>query len=54
MALLLGGFDHKGPQLFHADPSGTFIRYEAKAIGAGAEVAQAQLKESYTNVNLFS
>ena len=33
---------------FHADPSGTFIQYDAKAIGAGSEVAQAQLLDEYT------
>lgn len=29
---------------FHTDPSGTFVRYEAKAIGAGAEGAQTTLQ----------
>lgn len=47
VALLLGGWDDNGPVLFHADPSGTFIRYDAKAIGSGSEGAQANLQESY-------
>eukprot|EP00161_Ancyromonas_sigmoides_P024825 TRINITY_DN8191_c0_g2_i1.p2 TRINITY_DN8191_c0_g2~~TRINITY_DN8191_c0_g2_i1.p2 ORF type:complete len:260 (+),score=96.21 TRINITY_DN8191_c0_g2_i1:63-782(+) len=47
VALLLAGVDRNGPQLYHADPSGTFIRYEAKAIGAGSEGAQSALQERY-------
>ena len=46
-ALLIGGVDGNGCHLFHADPSGTFMRYEAKAIGAGSEGAQTQLQEEY-------
>lgn len=34
VALLLAGYDDKGPQLFFSDPSGTFTRFKAKAIGA--------------------
>ena len=33
VALLIVGIDETGPQLYHADPSGTFTRYDAKAIG---------------------
>lgn len=33
VALLLAGYDDKGPQLFFSDPSGTFTRFKAKAIG---------------------
>jgi 20S proteasome subunit alpha 5 len=33
VALLLAGYDDKGPQLFFSDPSGTFTQYKAKAIG---------------------
>ncbi|WFD42145.1 proteasome endopeptidase complex [Malassezia psittaci] len=47
VALLIVGIDEKGPQLFHADPSGTFVRYEAKAIGSGSEGAQGELQEKY-------
>lgn len=32
---------------FFADPSGTFMKYQAKAIGSGSEVAQNQLQEEY-------
>jgi 20S proteasome subunit alpha 5 len=49
VALLLAGYDElDGCQLFFSDPSGTFIRYKAKAIGAGSEGAQSNLEESYS------
>jgi len=49
VALLLAGYDSlDGPQLLFSDPSGTFIRYKAKAIGAGSEGAQSNLEESYS------
>lgn len=47
VALLFAGMDEKGPQLFHMDPSGTFIEYNAKAIGSGSEGAQQALQEVY-------
>merc|ERR1712210_386885 len=48
VALLLAGYDElDGPQLFFSDPSGTYIRYKAKAIGAGSEGAQTNLNENF-------
>lgn len=48
VALLIAGIDKdKGPQLYHAEPSGTFYRYEAKAIGSGSEGAQSELQNEY-------
>ncbi|KAI8806312.1 nucleophile aminohydrolase [Cladochytrium replicatum] len=47
VALLIAGYDESGPQLFHADPSGTFTRYQAKAMGSGSEGAQTELQEQY-------
>lgn len=47
VSLLIGGVDEKGPALYHTDPSGTFTKYEAMAIGAGSEGAQLALKEQY-------
>lgn len=47
VALLLAGCDSTGPGLFHADPSGTSTRCDAKAIGAGSEGAQTTLSESF-------
>jgi 20S proteasome subunit alpha 5 len=50
VALLMAGFDDKGPQLFFSDPSGMFVQYKAKAIGSGSEGAQTNLQESYRSV----
>jgi len=47
VALLFAGMHDKGPQLYHVDPSGTFIEYQAKAIGSGSEGAQQALQEVY-------
>lgn len=47
VSLLIGGCDDKGPQLWVTDPSGTYTKYDAKAIGAGAEAAQGYLVEQY-------
>eukprot|EP00897_Mesotaenium_endlicherianum_P005783 jgi/Mesen1/5232/ME000026S04532 len=47
VALLIAGHDKRGPCLYHTDPSGTFVRYEAKAIGAGSEGAQTNLQEHF-------
>ena len=35
---------------FHADPSGTFMKYQAKAIGSGSEGAQTELQKEYHKV----
>ena len=35
------------PRRYHAEPSGTFYRYDAKAIGSGSEGAQAELQNEY-------
>lgn len=49
VALLIAGYDDlDGPQLFFSDPSGTYVKYKAKAIGAGSEGAQINLKDSYS------
>ena len=47
VALLVAGWDEHGPALYHTDPSGTHTRFDAKAIGAGAEGAQTALQEQY-------
>jgi len=47
VALLIAGVDANGPQLFHADPSGTFMRYDAKAIGSGSEGAMGELEDRW-------
>ncbi|KAG0677159.1 proteasome component pup2 [Kluyveromyces marxianus] len=48
VALLIGGYDNEqGFQLYHAEPSGTFYRYNAKAIGSGSEGAQSELQNEW-------
>jgi 20S proteasome subunit alpha 5 len=47
VALLLAGCDEHGPALYTTDPSGTYTRWLAKAIGAGGESAQVTLEERY-------
>lgn len=48
VALLIGGCDEHGPSLYHTDPSGTFIKYDAKATGSGSEGAQKTLEDDYS------
>lgn len=35
------------------DPSGTYVQYDAKAIGSGSEGAQQALQERYDKVHYF-
>ena len=48
VAFLVAGCDEHGPVLYHTDPSGTYLRFEAWAIGAGSEGAQSLLQEKYS------
>lgn len=54
VAILFAGVDEKGPQLFHMDPSGTFVQFDAKAIGSGSEGAQQSLQEVYHKVGVLT
>jgi 20S proteasome subunit alpha 5 len=47
VAMLFAGVDKTGAQLYHLDPSGTFLHFGAKAIGSGSEGAQQSLQEAY-------
>ena len=47
VALLIAGVDEKGPQLFQTDPSGTYLQWQARAIGSGGETAMQFIKEGY-------
>lgn len=47
VSLLIAGYHPKtGPCLYMTDPSGTYFKYQAKAIGAASESAQAVLQEN--------
>jgi len=35
---------------YHTDPSGTFMKYDAKAIGSGSEAAQSELQDKWHKV----
>ena len=50
VAMLFAGIDSKGAHLYFMDPSGTYVKCDAKAIGSGCEGAQQSLKESYYKV----
>lgn len=47
VSLLIAGVDENGPQLWQTDPSGTYTKFDAQAIGAGAEAAQGIFVEQY-------
>lgn len=50
VSLLVAGVDADGTiVLYHTDPSGTFVRFGAKAIGSGSEGAQTTLEEQYNS-----
>lgn len=51
VAILFAGVDDQGTQLFHMDPSGTYVQCDAKAIGSGCEGAQQALQEAYHKVS---
>jgi len=36
---------------YHTDPSGTYTRYDAKAIGSGSDAAQQELQDSFHKVS---
>ena len=47
VALILGGVDSNGSQLYLTDPSGTYISYDAVAIGAGSDQVTEFLEKNY-------
>jgi proteasome alpha subunit len=47
VALILGGVVNNKPELFLTDPSGTFISYDAIAIGSGSEDVTDFLEKTY-------
>ena len=49
VALILGGVVNKTPQMYLTDPSGTYISYDAIAIGTGSEEVTDFLEKTYKN-----
>ncbi len=47
VALILGGVVNNKPELFLTDPSGTFISYDAIAIGSGSDDVTDFLEKTY-------
>jgi len=47
VALILAGADKSGASLYLTDPSGTYIGYDAVAIGAGSDQVTEFLEKSY-------
>lgn len=47
VALILGGINNKQPHLYLTDPSGTYIAYDAVAIGSGSDQVTDFLEKTY-------
>ncbi len=47
VSLIIAGYDKIGASLFLVDPSGTYVPYDAAAIGAGSEQATEYLEKNY-------
>jgi len=47
VALIIGGVDENGASLFLTDPSGTYVPYNAVAIGASSDMTTEFLKKHY-------
>lgn len=48
VALIIAGVDMKGESIYLTDPSGTFIKYAAIAIGSGSDEVNSFLEKNYT------
>jgi proteasome alpha subunit len=49
VSLILGGVVNKKPELYLTDPSGTYISYDAIAIGSGSDQVTDFLEKTYKN-----
>lgn len=47
VALIIAGVDMKGESIYLTDPSGTFIKYAAIAIGSGSDEVNSFLEKNY-------
>merc|ERR1711959_806827 len=50
VALLLAGMGDDGPALYHMDPSGTYVRFEAETLAM--KVLKQVMEEKLTNINV--
>merc|ERR1711920_858776 len=48
VSLLIAGYDSHGPQLYQADPSGTYFAWKASAIGKNMTNAKSFLEKRYS------
>ena len=48
-AIIIGGVDNNGNSLFLTDPSGTYVAYNAVAIGANSDMVTDFLKKEYNS-----
>jgi len=49
VALIIGGVDSTGNSLYLTDPSGTYVSYDAVAIGAGSDTVTDFLEKKYNS-----
>ena len=49
VSLLIAGYDSHGPQLYQADPSGTYFAWKASAIGKNMQDAKEFLEKRYND-----
>ena len=47
VSLLVAGIDFRGPELYQVDPSGSFWRWKATALGKGMSEAKSFLEKQY-------
>ncbi len=47
VSLIIAGIDKESPSLYTTDPSGTYLEYDAVAIGGGSDTANEYLEQSY-------
>lgn len=47
VSLIIAGVDKTGPRIFLTDPSGTFVDYDAVAMGAGSDRVTEYLEQKY-------
>ncbi|NHV96992.1 MAG: archaeal proteasome endopeptidase complex subunit alpha [Thaumarchaeota archaeon] len=47
VSLIIAGVDRNGPAIYLTDPSGTYLGYEAVAIGAGSDQVMEFLEQNY-------